>query len=296
MQAATRVQAGMKPLTGHMKPTHFTPLFLTTTRFISKERYVVTQDYAGESAAEVLGFLAKKFSQIELMELAQGVPVDSSDGDYQYHLRSKLLPKELGLLPKRAPKPKPLKGVVMAEAKGWGNKIKKLREEAGLSQVAVTKKIAPGFFNIMTNAELESRKFSPDERKKFFTLLGKPEDNGIPVADEAELSRRHVAKVRVGTHRNNVTKAAARKAVKAVKKPTKKTLSKELKAPKKKPKQKPEPRVQHAVATVPQHLSPIKQAALQDFASTITNPNLPDSKAQEIMALFKSLAITVLLK
>lgn len=181
---------------------------------------------------------------------------------------------------------------------GWGSKIKKLREEAGLSQVALSKKIAPGFFNIVSGAETETRKFSPEEVTKFFLTIGKPMDKSIPVCSGAEVERRKDAKKRIEKQ-----KKAAKKPSKPAKKaahdeaPPKRKYTKKVNAPPRATQPKhPVRRLEAVIDSQPLPLSFVKQSALRDIHQIVTNPELTDSQMVSILNLFKSLTISVVLQ
>ncbi len=81
---------------GPVEHKGWVPLFLTTVLFLSRNRTLVTQDFAGETPAEVVSFLTPKFTASEMEELIKDIPVESQDGQKQYLLEPKRSKSELG--------------------------------------------------------------------------------------------------------------------------------------------------------------------------------------------------------
>lgn len=172
----------------------------------------------------------------------------------------------------------------MADAReGWGEKIKSLRIASGMSQEAITKKIAPGYFNIMSGAETEIRAFSPEERTKFFLAIKQPMDSSIPVCSKEEVERRKIASKRANSKPKKLPKE------------TPIQRANKVNAPKKASKvNKPVERL--APVNASSKLSQVKQAALDDIAAIILRPTVTDTQTVNIVNLFKSLAISVVLQ
>lgn len=181
----------------------------------------------------------------------------------------------------------------MADAReGWGE----IRVAANMSQEALTKKIAPGYFNVMSGAETETRTFTPEERTKFFLAIKQPMDSSIPVCSVEESARRKEFKKRNDKARK--TKLPKEPPVKeALKKSTKRKYERkpviDSPAPSK---------VKHTVERIAPVIAPldsisqIKRAALDDIAAIILRPTVTDTQVVNIVNLFKSLAISVVLQ
>jgi DNA-binding transcriptional regulator YiaG len=253
----------------------WTPLFLTTTIFLNPFRTRVSQEFAGDQPAEVLSFLEKRgFSHTERAELSLGRPLDSGDSKKQYHLDPPLPKERLGDIRKPKPKEAAMPNI-KPTLEGWGKKVKKLRNEAHLSQDEMSHRLGYSY-NIVSGVELETRKFSPAEKTLFFQTIKQPEDTSIPVLNEKELA-----------YRNKVHGVQAKKKESRTKAPM-------------------ETRAAEPSAFIPTkdrikdiplltHLTPIKAGIIRDFTATISHKGVTDEQATQIQVALDRLILSVLL-
>lgn len=156
------------------------PLFLTTVNYLTPNRKVISQEYAGETTREILIYLNKRFTPTQVETLIKGFPVDSEDKRKTYQVTKKLPAIRLG----NFATPKPKEPIMKAEETlKWNEKIKKLREESGLSQTRLNKEYKVNY-NIQSGFETGKQRMSLEQRQKFFEILNKPVDESIPVKVE----------------------------------------------------------------------------------------------------------------
>jgi len=269
------------------------PIYLIKTRFINKHREYRTQELLGDKPQEIVAALEKsKFTPLELSDLMCGIPVESSDGKTQYTLATKYPEPLLGnvIIPHKKEDIVPELKPVMET--GWGAKIRKYRIDAKFGQGELSKKITNAATNVLTSIENETRKFYAEERKAFFEAIGKPEDTTIPLADAKQLAHRAAAQKRLENQRNGILPKYDRK------KKTEPEKEVPAKVEPHKSNTHPKHKVAKPVVALPPVLdiSPIKQAAINETHAVLTNPKLSDKDITDLMSLFRSLTISILMR
>jgi hypothetical protein len=147
------------------------PLYLATSTYLKNSRYFITEDWAGDTSAEILKFLKPKFTSRELEDLAKGLIVESSDGKRQYKLSPKLPDKDLGNI--QIPKtntiiepPEPPK--IEEKEVNKEDELIKIRKQLNMSQKELSNAIIPGNSYIIASIEKGRRQFRKNELEAFY--------------------------------------------------------------------------------------------------------------------------------